>query len=209
MLRSELQTRCLNIIGDQSLTTKFTQWLDTVLTKLEAAGKWDFLNTEKTYQTVDATASVTLTDLSITDYRKGIFITSPNWPRRLVKVPIDTVREMGARTGDPCVFALWKNTVYFSPVPETGNTPLLTIGYYKAMTLPTADGDDIEDVTGIRSDWVPGYILDGTIGQGFLSEDDPRHTEMINKFEKEHLPLMLQEASEGYLDTQINEKRNP
>lgn len=209
MLRSELETRCLEIVGDENLTTEFPRWLDTVLRKLESVGKWEFLNAETTYQTENTVQSKTLAALSITDYRKGIFINSPNWPYRLVKVPIDTIREMGSRTGDPCVFALWKDTLYFSPIPVTGNTPLLTIGYFKVMTLPTADDDDIETVTGMPSDWVESFLLDGVLGQGFLSEEDSRAQRYIDKFEEKHLPLMLQEASEGYSDTQINEKRNP
>ncbi len=204
MTRLQLQARVLDSVdgGALTLATQFTYWLDSILKKIESAGKWTFLETDAaTWQTTDSSDSATLASLSITNFSKDMSVSSNAKPFSLVKVPIDTIKGMGGITGYPYVFAIYKASIYISPKPVTGSLPILTPRYYKTMTLPTADEDVIEDVTGLRSEWLQ-YLQEGVEGLGFAKVRDSRAVEYIERFNKEYLPLMLQEDSDQYVETQ-------
>lgn len=203
MTRLTLQTRVLSTVGDSSLTTEFIEWLESVLRKIEGFGKWRFLESGVTHQTVNNGASVALSalDTPIADNAgKQFVISSTNAPYNLDVVSIEALRASPAATGDPYIFAFWRDALYFYPIPVTGTLPLLTVGYYKNMTLPTGDSDVLETVVGLRKGWL-GYLQTLVENQGFLWLDDDRQ-DSREEFEVGYIKLMAQEDGGVFNETQ-------
>lgn len=194
MTRTQLITKALQMHGNTGLSTVAIDWLDRVLWEMEAAGYWKFLETQTTYQTENNTQSVAFStskwpSAAITDYSKGLALTSDE-PRQLQQVSKQAFDEMDDdATGNPRYFALWNKTVYLYPTPVTGSLPLITVRYFKEMTHPTQDADDMETVCGILPKW-QGFVLNGVVAEGLAYSVDER-APFYRQLWKENLLTML------------------
>lgn len=198
MTRGEIITQALEVVGDISLTTEAAAWLDKKLLELKTAGLgfWRFLAAETTHQTEDAVYSVPFSATkwpaaALTNYNKGMSIWSAE-PRKLTRIS-KAIYDAGydAAAGNPEFFALWNKTLYLYPIPVTSSLPLLTIQYYKEITLPTSDGDDLETVVGIKENW-QGFLINGVVSEGFRYMNDGRFANSRDLW-KEQQGLMLKD----------------
>lgn len=177
--RLQLITRALRTVGDTSLTSEATDWITNVLNDIEAVGMWRFLYVTTTHQTETGVSSVAFSaskwpSAAITDFSKGLSISSTSTPFSLTLLSKDGYdRANDSSTGLPSHYAFANETVFFYPIPVTGSLPLLTSKYYKEIPILTADGDDIETVTGIKPQWHP-VIEAGVVLAGALEIEDGR-----------------------------------
>jgi hypothetical protein len=178
MTRTQLVTQALAILGNTTLTTDAANWVNDILYELEASGLWKFLESTTTYQTEDTVQSIAFSAskwpaAALTDYSKGMFIESSE-PRKLEYLPKeDFLSLVDGSTGTPTHFSVWNSTLYLFPTPATGALPLLTIHYYKEITVPTGDSDDLETVCNIKPKW-QSFLKYGIIALGMAYENDSR-----------------------------------
>jgi len=178
MTRTQLISRALTILGNTSLTSEAADWLNEILYEIEAATAWKFLETTTTYQTENAVSNVAFSAskwpaAALTNYSKGMFIQSAE-PRKLEPISKDEFlsRNDGA-TGYPKFFSIWDDTLYLYPTPITSYLPLLTVHYYKEITVPTADGDDLETVCGLIPK-LQSVLKYGLLALGSIHQNDQR-----------------------------------
>lgn len=189
MTRQDILDRALKIVGEDNLLADARVWLDSVLYDLEARGFWRFLETPTTYQTENNVNTKTFTELSMTNYSKGLAILSdePRKLRQISKTAFDEADD-GA-TGNPWLFANWNESIWLYPKPVTGKLPILTLRYYKEVTIPTQDSDDMETVVGIKPKW-QRYLIDGVIAEGLSYMADERYEQYKRQFD-EKVAIML------------------
>lgn len=183
MNRGQLITRALRFIGDTSLTDECRDALDDILLKIETIGYWGYLHSSTTYATTNATDSVTLTALSITDYSKGMWGSSSSKPYKLERLSHETMKELqgSGETGAPENMSMFSNTVYLFPQPVTGDLPTLTFHWFKQTTLPTDDGDELNTTPGIPIKY-HSFLIDGVAGVVLQQQDDDNSTAFIQNF---------------------------
>jgi hypothetical protein len=186
MTRTQLVTKALEIVGDASLTSEAAGWVDDVLYEIETMGYWKFLEKEVTHVTGSSQSEIALASISsgaITDYSKGISIYNNTSQKELVQVSksaLDAIDD--GTTGDIRVFSLWKDTLYFYPTTDSVDT--LTIKYFQEITVPTADGDDMETKTGMKPKY-QRFVVDGVVSLGFQYVDDNRATFYRELFDRD------------------------
>jgi hypothetical protein len=209
MTRLELVTIALRTVGDTSLTAEAAVAIDIVLEEIENLTNWWFLEKITTYQTENNVSSVAFSAskwpaAALTDYSKGMEISSVNAPYNLIPVSKHILDALNDGTsGNPRFFALYNEILYLFPIPTTGSLPLLTIKYYKNVTLPTADGDVIETVVGINKKYLP-FIISGLISYMTQEEDDTR--DFRSKL-TENLKLMLLDNISYYRGSALGSPR--
>jgi len=165
MTRLELITIALRTVGDTSLGTEAIEALNNSLREIEALNRWVFLEASTTYQTENTIQNVAFSaskwpSAALTDYSKGMRIKSVSKPYILTPKSKDALdANKDGSTGLPKEFAIREDTVYFNPTPVTGLIPLLTIEYYKTISIPSADDDVIKTVTGLPDKYLPVLIL--------------------------------------------------
>lgn len=196
MTRLQLITQTLRIVGDPDLTTEAADWLNNVLYEMETSGYLKFLAKETTYQTENTVYNVAFSaakwpSAAITDYSKGMRLWSDE-PKKLVRISKAAFdKGYDASTGNPSHFAIWNDKVYLWPTPVTNSLPLLTAQYYQEITVPTADGDDIETVVGILPKW-QRYLINGMVSEGFDYMEDARYENRRGLWER-NLALILRD----------------
>ena len=206
MTRGDLIDIALKILGADDEVARGREWLDLAIREVEMASitppteamtpiltddiaGWEFLETSTTYQTVDGTNSVTFATMSITDYSKGMRISSANVPRELRYVKPTRFFEMRDTTADnPRYFTILEDTLELFPEPESGAVPLLTLRYFKKATLPTADTDELTTTIPIPVKY-EGVLVWGVVAIGAEFLDDDRADKFRQRF-VEKLNLM-------------------
>ena len=171
MTRTQLMTRCLEVIGDSTLTTQASEWLDNILLEIDGLGYWRFTEGTDTIATTNNAGDYAEPTL----YSKGLIITPGVAGKPLTQTSLWGLlaARTDARTGPPEQFALFNARVYVYPTPVTGNLPVLQCFFYKQITLPTDSSTDLVTLTGIKQKWHK-YLLDGMIAQGLKHIDDER-----------------------------------
>jgi hypothetical protein len=212
--RLELITAALKIGADTTLGTEALDWLNNILTEYEASGLWRALEAETTYQTENNVASVAFSAskfpaAALTDYSKALMISSDE-PRELVYKSFSQLKVLAAdgATGNPKFFTIRGAKLYLHPTPVTGSLPILTLYYYKDMTLPTADGDDIETVCGVVRKH-QGFIIDGLMSYifAYLGETDKAQAARAIWLQH-HIPIMLLD-NKDYYDEEEQKREQP
>lgn len=199
MLRSAFKTRILNYIGDgnEDFDTDFNDWLDEILLEIQSFNNvyWDFLQASTIYNTVNNTNTVSFSTLGIDgDFSKGLTISSSLVPLALDPLPKESIDSvLGSDTGNPIYFSRHNSNLYFFPTPVTGNLPVLTLKYYKDISLPTDDSDDVNTVTGMNDSWNQ-IIIKGLKWKALDEIDDIRVTSMRRMFEQGVLSMAQNSA---------------
>lgn len=194
MTRTQLITQALVILGNTTLTTNATNWINDVLYEIASSALWKFLEASTTYQTENGVSSVAFSaakwpSAALTNYSKGIYIQSDE-PRKLEKITKEEfLSKDDGSTGNPKFFAIWDEALYLYPQPVTDSLPLLTIYYYKEITVPTQDSDDLETVCGLKPKW-QSFLKYGIIALGMAHESDPRFTDFQTLWERK-LQIMI------------------
>lgn len=155
MTRLELINRALKVIGDESTgsATDAETWVDLILYELESLDLWKFLQATTTYQTENTVDNVAFSaakfpSAAITDYSKGMSVSSSLSPFGLQYVSFLEFKQIhGSEQGAPEIYSFWNETLWLHPTPITGSgtLPLLSLYYYKNITVPTADDDELSD----------------------------------------------------------------
>lgn len=188
MTRSDLIVGALKIVGDTNLVSEARNWLDNVLYEIETMGYWRFLEKEITYQTEIGINNKTFTSILLTDYSKGLSVRSSEG-RLLIQTSKAGLDEMNdAAVGFPHFFSIWADKLWLYPTPTTGKIPILTLKYFREMTVPTSDADDMELTTGIKPKW-QRFLIDGIISEGFAYQDDQRSGNYRQLFDR-HMMIM-------------------
>ena len=187
MNRTTLMTRCLEVVGDSTLTTQASEWLDNILLEIDGLGYWRFTEATDTIATTNAAGDYAQPTL----YSKGLIIT----PGVAVK-PLHQTSLFGllsarsdSRTGAPEQFALFNSRVYVYPTPVTGTLPVLQCFFYKELTLPTDSSTDLATLVGIKVKWHK-YLLDGMIAQGLKHIDDERQDGAQAQWDQDKVIMM-------------------
>lgn len=180
MTRIQLVTQSLSVLGDTTLATDAANWVDDVLYEMATAGFWYFLEKEATYQTENTVANVLFSaakwpSAAITDYSKGLIVTSdePRILKPLSKAQFEA-KAASSVTGNPTHYTFWKAGLYLYPTPVTDSLPIITVRYFKNITVPTGDADGIETITGMPTKWVK-LLKWGIIAIGMAYKGDPRY----------------------------------
>lgn len=202
MTRLELITRALRIVGDITLTADAADWLEDVLLEFEGVDCWRFLEESTTYQTEDTVDNIAFSaskwpSSALTDYSKGLFITSDEVPFGLEYVPkVEFMKMHKTETGFPRIFSFWDDTLWLDPTPITGSLPLLTVHYYAQIVLPTADGDELSDSskTAMPKKWHP-VIMKGVIAHGLADTKNTRWKDWQDMYENLALPRAIMDNS--------------
>jgi hypothetical protein len=202
-LVSDLITRALRTVGDSSLTAEAPDWFDEVQDLIEQKAFWRFLHKSTTHQTVNNQKSVLFSasefpTAALTDYSKGLFISSDQAPYKLEMLPKATLIALPPATGAPTHYALeggipGSETLWLYPTPITGATtlPLLTLEYYGQITRLTVVADDIQDTLGIPRRF-NAAILDGLRAIGLLEISETRAQIMFNRFQEKLAGLIIE-----------------
>lgn len=171
MTRQQLMDRCLEVVGDATITTQASEWLDNILLEIDGLGSWRFTEATDTIATLNTIFNYDQPTL----YSKGLIITPGLGTKPLQQTSLHALLAARAdgRTGTPELFALFLNDVYVYPTPVTGTLPTLYCYFYKQITLPTDSVTDLVTLTGIKQKWHK-YLLDGMIAQGLKHIDDER-----------------------------------
>jgi len=183
MTRGQLITRALRLVGDTGLTDEARDALDDILLKIEAIGYWEYLQASTTYATVNTTDSATLATLSITDYSKGMWVSSSAKPYKLSRISHEAMKELqgGGKTGNPHRMSMFNDTVYLHPQPVTGSLPTLTLHWFKQTTLPTDDGDELSTTPGMPKKY-HSFLIDGVAATLLSQQDDTNAQLYIQSF---------------------------
>jgi hypothetical protein len=214
MTRLELINAALTLAADTTLGTQAVDWLNNILTEYEASGLWRSLEAETTYQTENTVASVAFSAskfpaAALTDYSKAMMISS-NEPRQLVYKSFSQFKVLTAdgATGNPKYFTIRNSKLYLHPTPATGSTPILTLYYYKDITLPTADGNDLETTSGIVRKH-QGFIMDGLLSyiHAHLGETEKAQAARA-VWLQHHIPIMLLD-NKDYYDEEDQKREQP
>lgn len=211
MTRLEFITSALRIVGDTTKTTEGIEWLRDVFTDFEARDLWRFLEQETTYQTETTVDSIALSatkwpSAAITDYSKGLFISSAVAPYGLKYLPqVEFKRMHTNETGNPTTFSIWDDTVWLHPTPVTNFLPLLTVGYFGDIVLPTADGDELSDVTktGLPKK-LHSILMQGVVAKGMAEIKDPRWADWQNLYTQSIELIAKPDNSMYYTDSDEN-----
>lgn len=174
LTRQQLMDRCLEVVGDSTLTTQASEWLDNILLEIDGLGYWRFNEATDTIATTDGAGDYA----QPTTYSKGLIITPGTTGKPLLQVPLHTLLDArsDSATGTPTMFSLFKDRVYVYPTPVIGSLPVLQCFFFEQITLPTDNSTDIQTLVGIKKKWHK-YLLDGMIAQGLKHIDDERQSE--------------------------------
>jgi len=169
--RQQLMDRCLEVVGDATLTTQASEWLDNILLEIDGLGYWRFTEATDTIATTNGADDYTQPTL----YSKGLIITPGVSTKPLTQTSLQALLacRSDARTGTPEQFALFNSKVYVYPKPVTSFLPVLQCFFYKEITLPTDSTTDLSTLVGMKKKWHK-YLLDGMIAQGLKHIDDER-----------------------------------
>jgi len=179
--------RCLETVGDSTLTTQASEWLDNILLEIDGLGYWRFNEDTDTITTVDSIGDYA----QPASYSKGLIITPGTIGKPLDQVSLHTLLDArsDSATGTPTMFALFNGRVYVYPTPVTGSLPVLQCYFYEQITLPTDSVTDIETLVGIKKKWHK-YLLDGMIAQGLKHIDDERQGEAQALWDQDKVIMM-------------------
>ncbi len=200
MTRVQLVTQALVILGNTTLTTNAANWVNDVLYEIESSALWKFLEGSTTYQTENGVSSVAFSvakwpSAALTDYSKGMYIQSDE-PRKLERISKEEfLSKDDGSTGNPRFFSIWDETLYLYPQPVTDSLPLLTVHYYKEITVPTADGDDLETVCGLNPKW-QSFLKYGILALGMAHEGDQRFEKFQTLWEAKLQTMVKDNESE-------------
>lgn len=187
MNRTNLMDRCLEVVGDATLTTQASEWLDNILLEIDGLGYWRFTEATDTIATTDLAGDYAQPTL----YSKGLIITPGVGAKPLHQTSLYALlaARTDARTGAPEQFALFNSKVYVYPTPVTGTLPVLQCFFYKEITLPTDSSTDLATLVGMKQKWHK-YLLDGMIAQGLKHIDDERQDQAQAQWDQDKVIMM-------------------
>ncbi len=176
MTRTGIINQSLAILGDSTLATSAIDWFANCLYEIEAAGFLTFLEKQTTYQTENGVQSVAFSAskwpaAALTDYSKGMYIYSSEG-RKLEEISKEAydVRNIG-ETGYPKYFTIFADVLYLYPKPVTSYLPLLTVHYYKQISLPAQGTDELSTI-GIKTKYQSSLIWGVLKFAGMYNSDD-------------------------------------
>ena len=205
MTRTQLVAIALRTVSDTSLTAEAAAALDIILEFVETINRWNFLQATTTYQTEDTVGSVAFSaskwpSAALTNFSASMEILSASAPYRLESVKKELYNAMNSgETGLPSHYALHLKTLYLWPTPVTGTLPLLTLEYYKNITLPTSDSDVIETVVGIDKKMLP-MLINGVIWYMSREEGEEKSTQFLKAFYSSIISSILVDSNEDIVD---------
>lgn len=204
-LVSELIDRTLVTTGldTENDIPKALKWLEELLLDIETRGYWRFLLTSTTYQTENGVQSVSFSaakfpSAAITDYSKGLSVESDALTP-VITTSYEAIRELiiEGYTGDVEYAAYHNGSLYVEPKPDGTNTPILTLWYYKNITLPTDTTDDIEDDIGLVQKWQP-YLLAGMKMKAYEFMGDETRQQSESQRYEQGIQIMLADGADYY-----------
>jgi hypothetical protein len=200
---NDLITRALRTIKDTNLISEGEDWFDEVQDQIEQKAYWRFLHRSTTHQTVDGQQSVLFSAsefpaAALTDYSKGLFISSNQAPYKLEMVSKQTLIGLKPATGAPQRYALeagvpGSERLWLHPTPVTGATtrPLLTLEYYAQITRSTLLADDVQTDLGIPRKF-NAAIVDGLRAIGLLEIGNTGAAQMAASFQAKLSGLIIE-----------------
>lgn len=209
MTRGQVINKALKITDAIGLVNNARDWLDKILLELPKLAYWKFLQETVSYTSGMMESSVALANAGITNYHKKLMIssTSIGSVERVSKNALEAMND--GVIDSPKYFALWDDSIYWYPYISIQTT--FTLRYYKQITLPTADSDDLETVCNIPLHWHK-FIIDGLIAEIMRFTGDKRQ-EKMRQFYKSRIQIMKQDNDdyvtyqEGLLSRYIIAKR--
>lgn len=136
--------------------------------------------------------------LALTNYSKGLQISSDQKPYRLTMISKAALDKQRPATGAPSHYALEggkpgreKLSVWPTPITGAESLPLLILNFYENIKRSTSGSDDVQDDLGIPRRFNEA-IINGLIAKGTRERDENRHFKFLEEYRAETARLIIE-----------------